>query len=684
MAEAANAHKDPVQAVRQPASPISRGLDQRNAARREYDAAAQRLPQELSEPMPARFGHDFSQVRVHTDAAAAQSALALGVARAPMRARAPRAGAASLPLSRVSASPGQLSQHSHRGRNIQRKLAIGRTDGPLEREADHIDELPPSVPEVLARDGNPLDSPLRAVMERRLGANLGAVRVHADDRAGESARAIRAKAYAVGHHVVFGPRRFNPATPEGKRLLAHELTHVVQQGAGTFPTPAPSLNPSAIGRADSVAEWEAGRNSSSAPTVSVTRSVPVGHVMREPEGSGEAKESGGIFNTIIGGLMGDFREDPSLAEIGVNTAVSLIPAVGEVTAARDVTANIYFMVEKEEYSSPGRWFGLVLALIALFPEIGAALKGLGKAILKGVGEALRPIVRLMERVLEALGHSEGTRGFFLKHWNEIVTKGMTLFETVMKRLSSLLTDAVRFVSSKADAFAQGLKRVREVAAKALPEAIDRAKNLIESVLERFGGKEEGQAVKTIEKEAEKTGTQLEKEGVAETEKAGAEAQKGVEEIETGTPPLTSIATPNRYVPDASGRAKLAEGWLKPTPGGRLPSAQAQLGKGYNVGSPRQFHATHLIADTLGGAGDARNLVMLDREINLGAIASLEGSLRKRISAGEQLFLRVQAQYVGGGSRSVMAERLIYQVFKSDGKSLVKDAEQVFEAVTKVH
>jgi hypothetical protein len=565
------------------------------------------------------------------------------------------------------------------------RLVAPSVGDPLEHDTHHLAEVPPSVPEVLTRDGKPLDPPLRAFMERRLGTDLGAVRIHSDDGAGESARAIRAKAYAVGHHVVFGPGRFSPATPEGKRLLAHELTHVVQQGAAKFPTPARCLNPSSFGRADSAAEWEAHRNSSSALTVSVAQSVPAGRVMREPEGSSGAKEeSGGIFDTLIGGLMGDFREDPTLAEIGVNTAVSLIPVVGEVTAARDVTANVYFMVEKEEYNSFGRWFALVLALISLFPEIGAALKGLGKAILKGVGEALGPIVRLMERVLEKLGHSEGIRNFFLKHWDAIIAKGSALFEKAMGRLSSLLTDTVRFISSKADAFAQGLKRVREAAAQALPSAVDRVKNLIESVLERFGAKEEKQAAKTVEKEAEKTGTQLEKEGAGETEKAGTEAQKGVEEIETGTPPLSSITTPNRYVPDSLGRAKLAEGWLKKAPGGRMPSAQKRLGRGYNVGSPRKFHATHLIADTLGGAGDARNLVMLDAAINVGAIESLEKKLAQRIAKGEQIFVRVQAQYVGGGSRSVMAERLIYEVFRKDGNSLVKDAQHVFEALTKIH
>jgi hypothetical protein len=305
--------------------------------------------------------------------------------------------------------------------------------------------------------------------------------------------------------------------------------------------------------------------------------------------------SGGILDTIIGGLMGDFREDPTLAEIEVNTAVSLIPVVGEVTAARDVTANIYFMVDKEEYTSFGRWFGLVLALISLFPEIGAALKGLGKAILKGVGEALGPIVRLMERVLEKLGHSDGIRNFFLKHWNAIVTKGLTLFEEVMTRLSSLLTDAVRFISSKAEAFAQGLKRVREAAAKALPGAIDKVKELFESVLERFGRKEEGQAAKTLEKEAEKTGTQLEKEGAAETEKAGAQATPG------------SVGAMRRYQYEASPKHGTAERMTQKGVSSRAPvhgqdaldnsvkikdTSPRRVGIDYETGEFAVFDETH--------------------------------------------------------------------------------------------
>jgi hypothetical protein len=236
----------------------------------------------------------------------------------------------------------------------------------------------------------------------------------------------------------------------------------------------------------------------------VSHAVAAGTVMREPEGEGESR---GVFDTILGGLMGDFREDPTLAEIGINTGVGLIPVVGEVTAARDVTANIYSMVDKEEYTSPGRWLGLTFALVSLFPEIGAALKGLGKAVLKGAAEAVGPIVRLMERVLEKLGHSEGIRSFFLKNWGRIASEGTALFERVMARLTSLLSRAVRFVSSKAEAFAQGLERLRQAAVKALPEALERAKNMFESVLERFekaiGRKAEQEEAKALGEGAEK-------------------------------------------------------------------------------------------------------------------------------------------------------------------------------------
>lgn len=99
--------------------------------------------------------------------------------------------------------------------------------------ASHVAEAPPLVHEVLRGGGAPLDRATRAFMEPRFGHDFGNVRIHTDERAAESARSVDALAYTVGSNIVFGSGRYAPGSSEGRRLLAHELTHTVQQGAVT-------------------------------------------------------------------------------------------------------------------------------------------------------------------------------------------------------------------------------------------------------------------------------------------------------------------------------------------------------------------------------------------------------------------------------------------------------------------
>lgn len=94
-------------------------------------------------------------------------------------------------------------------------------------------DVPPIVHEVLRSPGHSLDENTRTFMEFRLGHSFRRVRVHTDSRAADSARAVDALAYTVGREVVFGAGRYAPKTSAGQRLLAHELTHVVQQRAAT-------------------------------------------------------------------------------------------------------------------------------------------------------------------------------------------------------------------------------------------------------------------------------------------------------------------------------------------------------------------------------------------------------------------------------------------------------------------
>lgn len=94
---------------------------------------------------------------------------------------------------------------------------------------DAAGTAPPQVHKALASSGHPLDSATRAYFEPRLGRDLSGVRVHTDDTAARSAAGISARAYAVGQHVVFGEGQYAPRTDAGKRLLAHELVHTMQQ-----------------------------------------------------------------------------------------------------------------------------------------------------------------------------------------------------------------------------------------------------------------------------------------------------------------------------------------------------------------------------------------------------------------------------------------------------------------------
>jgi Domain of unknown function (DUF4157) len=90
----------------------------------------------------------------------------------------------------------------------------------------------PTVPTDFADklgSGTPLDPQVRASFEQRMGCDLSAVRVHTDDQANVAAKQIQARAFTFGRHIAFAAGEYQPDTPEGKRLLAHELAHVQQQ-----------------------------------------------------------------------------------------------------------------------------------------------------------------------------------------------------------------------------------------------------------------------------------------------------------------------------------------------------------------------------------------------------------------------------------------------------------------------
>ena len=123
------------------------------------------------------------------------------------------------------------------------------------RRGNHTEpgSVPPIVHEVLRSAGQPLDAATRAYFEPRFGHDFSKVRIHAGDQAAESAYAINARAYTVGQHLILGAERPTLHSTEGRKLLAHELTHVVQQ-KGSPETNASQLK---IGPAADALEYQA-------------------------------------------------------------------------------------------------------------------------------------------------------------------------------------------------------------------------------------------------------------------------------------------------------------------------------------------------------------------------------------------------------------------------------------------
>ena len=146
-----------------------------------------------------------------------------------------------------------------------------------EHESQSTSSVPSIVHDVLRSPGQPLDAHARAFMEPRFGHDFSHVRVFTDSRAENAAEAVQARAFTHGRNIVFGSGEYAPATAKGKTLLAHELTHVVQQSH--------SLSfgaPSEIGAGNDPAEVEADHAAGS--VVSPERLISPAQISRQTAG----------------------------------------------------------------------------------------------------------------------------------------------------------------------------------------------------------------------------------------------------------------------------------------------------------------------------------------------------------------------------------------------------------------
>ena len=258
------------------------------------------------------------------------------------------------------------------------------------------DEAPASVHEVLRESGRPLDYATRVFMEPRLGHDLGRVRVHNNERAVQVSQELNAQAFTVGHNIVFGGGGYTTGSSASRRLLAHELTHVVQQTGG---------------RANSLPKG-GGRISEQTNTPMIARFSDTQHHVVE-----EAALAAGFTPAQARGVaQGNIHRDYS--QVGVVGSLALLCAPSSFGGYKPQEHFDNFIWEGERWRSRGRGpFGDVGFDAGPTPieYIGAELTSVA-----GNGTRLEDVTRqgpITDEGLEHLGNAFHTVEDFFAHSN---------------------------------------------------------------------------------------------------------------------------------------------------------------------------------------------------------------------------------------------------------------------------
>lgn len=433
--------------------------------------AGQALEADVRAHMELLLGTDFRDVRVHTDARASETARLLG------------ASAYSVGRNLVFRS-GSYAPATGRGRwLLAHELAhvtqsdgppagpgIGRLHDPYEQAADRAASLVAAGQPVAALPRGP--AALRLTADPRLGTALERIREVRGDPPDRMVQRILA---AIEGIDLTDPDNLEPiaaavdavASGPERRTVIDQFAQQVQARTGQR-GPSPE---------------ELARSNRQLTLLQVQPRGPYGQV-----GPGvllpvaaqaarpllpvyEALAESALVRTFAGGLLGEWNEDPTFGMIAVDTVVSLVPILDQASDARDLAAHLYFLTGQRQYDRFLRWVGLAFSLIGLIPEVGSAIKGASKFVIKGGKEViahLPEVLRLVRRISPTIGDLSHFRRFVVDNWDTFLAQGLEIWTTRLAQARSLLA---RFPASEGRRlFADALERVRELSPAKLREA----------------------------------------------------------------------------------------------------------------------------------------------------------------------------------------------------------------------
>ena len=359
---------------------------------------------------------------------------------------------------------------------VARQFVQTKPNGHLVQAQSSSDE--PAAPAVDARElipqdlGHPLDETTRTDLEERFGADFRGVRVHTDTDAAASANIFGANAFTTGRDIYFAAGKYSPSTQEGKRLLAHELTHVLQQSAGKQPRQGEAVGNGevVIGAAEDHLEKEADLKAE-AVTQPETASQPHAVQSEQPASTSVPTES----TPTVQRDKWELGDNPILNTVtsGVSAGVDLIGTgvkKGANAVGTAVKKGVQWAISQIEKLAPGAvaffrnikdYFKNAISkgLDSVFGGIVSSIrdKGLGATLADMVGgfasQALQAVGGFIAGQCAAIGQlAEYVLQLHLKLGSGILALVKKGFEVVKDKLDQLWTEygapALEWVTKK--------------------------------------------------------------------------------------------------------------------------------------------------------------------------------------------------------------------------------------------
>jgi len=322
-------------------------------------------------------------------------------------------------------------------------------------------------------------------------------------------------------------------------------------------------------------------------------------------------------------------------------------------------------------------------LFALATEgIGTALKEAATLFSSGARIVVAEASRVLRLVIEVGGKALRGLESFVSTAGKAVAGALEKLAAKIRDLVALLQDAVAELVSPAEA------ELATAGAGRVPS------NVLLSKGEQVAGKGAGRTTTSLIEEAPTT-THLPLEQPAEAPHPPPRAEEIdraplESEPQRANPASDAPATAAsvgasgsyQFVKDGLGRTRTLEGPLQIAEGSANANARKVLSGPYNQGTPRFLNSTHLIGREFGGAEEAWNLVLLPEKINTSSIRTLEVDLKRRLEAGEQLYVKVTVDYTVE-TKAALPDSVTYEVFKVEGGVRHVDSKLTFKNTAKL-